>query len=143
MRLQLAAPYDWAACVQDGVAGPGICGSWIFASGRTMTVIIEAGIGLHLKYLPDSVVQRDSLRPRGLEVIDKVDYRVPVRCPWILVESGALMCHKDNVRPSAILEKVKLSHDFLVVEYFVEKRGAASLRRVLADRAGVCQGAVL
>ena len=126
MRLQLAAPDVRAAGVQDDVAGPGICGSWIFACGRAMLVIIEVGIGVHLKSLPDSVVQRDYLRPHGIEVIDKVDYRVLVRCPWILVEAGALMCHIEDVRPSAILEKVELSHDFLVVEAFVEKRVDAS-----------------
>ena len=107
-----------------------------------MPVIIEVGIGVHLKYLPAFGVQRDSLRPRGLEVLDKVDYRVPVRCPWILLEEGALMCHIDDVRPSAILEKVELYHDFSVVEAFIEHRGAASQCRILVDRAGVCQGAV-
>ena len=142
MRLQLADPDDRAAGVQDGVAGPGICGSWIFASGRTMPVITEVGIGVHLKALPAVVGQRDSLHPRGLEVLDKVDYRVPLRYPWILVEAGALMCHIDDVRPSAILEKVEFSHDFSVVEAFIEQRGAASRRRILVDRSGVCQGAV-
>ena len=76
-----------------------------------MTVIIEVGIGVHLKSLPASGVQRDSLHPRGLEVLYKLDYSVPVRYPWILLEAGALMCHIDDVRPSAILEKVELSHD--------------------------------
>ena len=52
------------------------------------------------------------------------------------------MCHIDDVRPSAILEKVELSHDFLVVEAFVEKRGAASRCRILLERSGVCQGAM-
>ena len=78
MRLQLGAPDDWAAGVQDGVAGPGICGFWIFARNRSMPVIIEVGIGVHLKSLPASGVQRDSLRPHGLEVLDQVDYHVPV-----------------------------------------------------------------
>ena len=126
MRLQLAAPDDQAAGVQDDVAGPGVCGSWIFDSGRAMSVIIEVGIVVHLKSLPALGVQHDSLRPCGLEVLDKVDYFVPVRCLWILVEAGALMCHIEDVRPSAILEKFELSHDFSVVEAFVEKRGAAS-----------------
>ena len=80
MRLQLAAPDDWAAGIQDDVAGPGICGSWIFASGRAMPVIIEVSIGVQLKYFLALVFQCDSLRHRGLEVLDKVDYRVPVRC---------------------------------------------------------------
>ena len=126
MRLQLGAPDDRAAGVQDGVAGPGVCGSWIFASGRSMPVITEVGISVQLKALPDLGVQHDSFRPCGLEVLEKVDYSVPMRCPWILVEAGALMCHIEDVRPSAILEKVELSHDFSVVEAFVEKRGAAS-----------------
>ena len=126
MCLQLADPDDRAAGVQDGIASPGVCGSWIFSRSRAMPVIIEVGIGVHLKSLPAFRVQRDSLRPRGLEVLDKVDCHVPVRCPWILVEAGALMCHIDNVRPSAILEKVELSHDFSVVEAFIEQRGSAS-----------------
>ena len=52
MCLQLAAPDDRAAGVQDSIAGPGICGSWIVDSGRAMPVIIEVGIGVHLKSLP-------------------------------------------------------------------------------------------
>ena len=60
MRLQLGAPDDRAAGVQDGVSGPGICGSWIFAKSRAMPVIIEVGIGVHLKSLPDLGVQHDS-----------------------------------------------------------------------------------
>ena len=96
MCLQLADPDDRAAGVQDGIAGPGICGSWIFASGRAMPVIIEVGIGVHLKALPALVVQCDSLSPCGLEVLDKVDYRVPMRCLWILVEAGALQTRPRN-----------------------------------------------
>ena len=111
MRLQLATPDDWEAGVQDAVDGPGICGSWIVAIGRAMPVITEVGISVQLKALPDLGVQHDSLRPCGIEVLEKVDHRVPMRRPWILVEAGALMRHIDDVGTSAILDKVELSHD--------------------------------
>ena len=125
MCLQLADPDDRAAGVQDGVAGPGICGSWIFASGRAMSVIIEVGIGVHLKSLPAFRVQRDSLRPCGLEVIDQVAYRIPMRIPCILVEAGALMRCIGDVGPSAILKEVDISHNFSLIEALVKRRGGS------------------
>ena len=111
MRLQLATPDDREAGVQDAVDVPGICGPWIVDRGREMPVITEVGISKHLKALPDLGVQHDSFRPCGLEVLEKVDHRVPMRRPWILVEAGALMRHIDDFGTSAILEKVELSHD--------------------------------
>ena len=86
-----------------------------------MSVSIEVDVCAHLKYHADLGVQRDSLLPRDLEVLHKVDYRVPVRRPRILGESDALMRPIGDVRPSDLLKKVDLSHDRLIVEFLVER----------------------
>ena len=78
LHLQLAAPYDQAAGVQDGVAGPVLVSAWIVDGGRAMLVSKKVGVGVHLKSLAYFGFQRDSLHPCGLEVLDQVDYRVPV-----------------------------------------------------------------
>ena len=76
--LQLATPDDWTAGVQDGIAVLGLGGAWIIAGGRAMSVSIKVGVGVHLGALSAFGVQHDSLRPRGLEVLEQVDYCVPV-----------------------------------------------------------------
>ena len=103
LRLQLDASDDWSAGVQDGIAGPGLCGAWVASSGRDMPVSTEVVVGIYLEALAAFGVQRDSLRPCDIEVLDKVDYCAPMRCPRILGEAGALMRHIDDVGPSAIL----------------------------------------
>ena len=87
-----------------------------------MPVSTEVGVGVYLKSLADFGVQRDSLRLHGLEVLHKVDYRVPVRRPWILGEAGALMCCIGYVRPSALLEEVDFSHYISVGEVLAKRR---------------------
>ena len=84
LRLHIAASDYWAAVLQDGLAGLVLCSAWFVAGVRAMPVSTEVGVGLHLEYLAAFKFQRDSLRPRGLEVLEKVYYRVPVRRPWIL-----------------------------------------------------------
>ena len=111
MRLQLVTPDDWSAGVQNSVAGLGLGGAWIVSGGSATPVSTKVGVGVHLESLDAFGVQHDSLRPCGIEVLEKVDHHVPMRRPWILVEAGALMRHIDDVGTSAILDKVELSHD--------------------------------
>ena len=73
-----------------------------------MLVSTKMGVGVHLEALAAFGVQRDSLRPHGLEVLDQVDYCVPLRRHWILVEAGALMHCIGNVRSGALLEEFEL-----------------------------------
>ena len=69
MRLQLAAPDDWAAGIQDVVAGPGLDSYCVVAGGRVVPVSEKIGIGVYLEALAAFGVQHDSLQPRGLEVL--------------------------------------------------------------------------
>ena len=43
-----------------------------------MPVATKVGVGVHLKTVATFGVKRDSLRIYGLEIIDQVDYCVPV-----------------------------------------------------------------
>ena len=78
MRLQLDTPDDRASRVQDIVAGPGLGDAWIVAGGRVMPVSKKVGVRVHLESLAAFGVHRDSFCPCGLEVLDQVDYCVPV-----------------------------------------------------------------
>ena len=102
-----------------------------------MSVSIEVDVCAHLKYHADLGVQRDSLLPRDLEVLHKVDYRVPVRRPRILGESDALMRPIGDVRPSDLLKKVDLSHDRLIVEFLVERLGGRFAVKDLLGQSGI------
>ena len=53
-------------------------GAWIVSGGMAMPVSIKVGVGVYLKALAAFGVQHYSLRLRGLEVLDQVDYCVPV-----------------------------------------------------------------
>ena len=81
LRLQLDALDDWSAGVQDGLAHPVLFGAWVVVSGTKIPVSTEVGISVHLNSIPGLGVQRDSLRPCGLEVLENVDYCVPERRP--------------------------------------------------------------
>ena len=105
MRLHLAAPDDRTAGVQDGVAGPELGSARSVASGRVMPVPTEVGVGVHFEDHAAFGVQINSLLPRGLEVLHKVDYCVPMRLLWILIEAGALMHHMVNFGLSALLKE--------------------------------------
>ena len=78
MHLKLATPDYRADGVQDDVASPGLDSSWIVAGGRAMSVFTKFGVNLHLKALYNFGVQCDSLRLYGLEILDQVDYCIPV-----------------------------------------------------------------
>ena len=78
MCMQIATPDDQAADIQYDIAGPGLGSAWIVAGFSEMPVSTKVGVDVHLESLDDFVVQHDSLCPCGLEVIDQVDYHVPV-----------------------------------------------------------------
>ena len=69
LSLKLDILYDWSASVQYGVAGPRLGGASIVAGGRTIPGTTKVGIGVHLKPLVTSGVQRDYLRLFCLEKI--------------------------------------------------------------------------
>ena len=88
-----------------------------------MPVSTKVIFGIHLEALAALRVQCNSLLPCGLEVLHKVDYRVPVRRPRILEEAGTLMRRIGDVGPSALLKEVEISHDGSIVEALVETSG--------------------
>ena len=74
--LQLATPDDWAAGVQNSVAGPRLGSTWFVAGGRAMPNDTKVGVIVHFEALVTFWVHRDPLRPRGLEILNQVDYHV-------------------------------------------------------------------
>ena len=123
MCLQLAAQDDWTAGVEDGIAGMVLGGAWVVANSRSMIFSTQSSVGVHLKAIDALGVQHISLIPRGLEVLHEACYHVHVRRLRIRGEAFALMRRIGNVRHSALLEEVELSHDGSIVETLVESRG--------------------
>ena len=84
-------------------------------------VFAKVGVGVHLEALAAFGVQCYSLRPCGLEVLDQVVYRVPVRCPRNLGEVSALMRRIVDVGTSALVEEVELFHNCSIVEVLIKR----------------------
>ena len=84
MFLQLATPDGWSAGVQYGVACPRLGGAWIVAGGRAMPIATKVGAIVHFEALVNFWEQSDSLHPRGLEILNQVDYHVSMCRSWIL-----------------------------------------------------------
>ena len=76
--MDLATLDDWAAGVQDSVAGPRLGSTWFVAGGRAMPIATKVGVIVHFEALVTFWVHRDSLHPRGLEILNQVDYHVSV-----------------------------------------------------------------
>ena len=82
--LQLATPDDWVAGIQYGLAGTRLGGALIVDGGRAMPIATKVGVVVHFEDLVTFWVHRDSLRPRGLEILNQVDYHVSMCRSWIL-----------------------------------------------------------
>ena len=72
--LQLAPPDDGADGVQDGVAGRRLGGAWIGAVNTDTPFAKKVGVGVHFKDFFTSGIQHDLLSPRGLEILNQLDY---------------------------------------------------------------------
>ena len=70
-----------------------------------MPVTAEIGASINFKSLLTVRTKCDSLSPRGLQILYKVDYCISVGCSRILREAGALMRRVGNIRSGALLQE--------------------------------------
>ena len=90
-----------------------------------MSVTTEIGVDVNFKDIVPVGIEHDSLSPRGLQVLYKVDYSVSMGRSRILREAGALMRRVGNIWYGDILQEVELSHDCSIVEALVKRRSGS------------------
>ena len=104
MCLKLAAPYDGAAGVHDGVSSTIIGRAGAIVDSGAMPVAEKVGVGVYFKDIVSVGLKRDSMCSCGHQILDKVDDSISAGHLRVLGELGALIRCVSNIGPSALFQ---------------------------------------